>query len=72
MSPLAPFGQRNLCENRNHTRANSPVRHCPQCGDVVNQNVRLKQCSENEHAALRRHQNKFCLDCGVQLIAALR
>jgi len=60
--------QRNFCSNRNHSRSNAPVRYCPQCGEVVNGNVPDKKCSEEEHATRRRERNKFCVDCGAQLI----
>jgi hypothetical protein len=65
MTPARP----TPCENRNHSRANSPVRHCPQCSGVVNSSIETKQCDETSHAALRRMQNRFCIDCGTQLIA---
>jgi rRNA maturation protein Nop10 len=57
------------CPNRNHTRAAVPVRHCPQCGGVVNGAVPVKHCAEAAHAVYRRQQNRFCIDCGVELIA---
>ena len=59
-----------LCENMNHRRANSPVRHCPQCGGIVNRQVGRQHCIENKHAASRRQQTAFCVDCGERLIAA--
>ncbi len=62
MSP----GQR--CENYNHGRPNAPVRHCPSCGGVVNQNLPIKKCTQNEHAKTRSERNRFCLDCGEELI----
>lgn len=59
----------NLCENLNHRRANAPVRHCPTCGGVVNERVRAQQCSEVQHAVVRRERSVFCADCGTRLIA---
>jgi len=35
---------------------------------VVNPAIAVKECSEPEHAALRRHQNRYCIDCGDRLI----
>jgi hypothetical protein len=61
--------RRNACDNLNHRRANVSVRHCPTCGGVVNEGVGTRKCSETQHAAARRQQTKFCVDCGTQLIA---
>jgi hypothetical protein len=58
----------NFCDNMNHLRPNAPVVHCPDCGGVVNRNARGKQCDEAKHAASRRQQSTFCVDCGTQLI----
>jgi len=38
------------------------------CGDVVNRNIPIKNCSEEEHAKKRKDRNKYCIDCGKQLI----
>ena len=59
-------GQR--CENYNHARSNAPIRFCPTCGGVVNQSLHIKKCTQDEHATKRRERNKFCVDCGEQLI----
>ena len=58
----------NSCPNLNHTRSNAQVRHCPTCGDVVNENVPAKKCREEQHAKSRLGRNRFCVDCGEQLI----
>jgi hypothetical protein len=58
----------NLCENMNHRRSNAPVSHCPQCGEVVNANVRADPCNESRHAAARRQQAAFCMHCGLSLV----
>ncbi len=60
------LGQR--CENYNHGRPNAPVRCCPSCGGVVNQNMPIKKCTQGEHAKNRRERNTFCVHCGEQLI----
>jgi hypothetical protein len=60
--------QKNSCPNFNHGRVNAPVRACPMCGDVVNKNIPIKDCSEEEHAKKRKGRNKYCIDCGKQLI----
>jgi hypothetical protein len=60
--------QPNPCDNMNHRRANAPVGHCPQCGGVVNDRIRVAPCSEPRHAAARRNHSMFCVDCGSQLI----
>jgi len=56
------------CDNMNHRRANSPVPHCPQCGQVVNRTLPRRHCSDEEHAVSRRQGSVFCVGCGVQLI----
>ena len=61
---------RNPCDNLNHRRSDPPVGHCPQCGGVVNARIRAQPCSEAQHAAARRHQTVFCVDCGTQLIVS--
>ncbi|MEW6271909.1 MAG: hypothetical protein AB1689_21715 [Thermodesulfobacteriota bacterium] len=58
------------CSNMNHSRANSPVRFCPQCSGVVNEAVPIKRCTDTAHATLRRRQMKFCIDCGVALVVS--
>jgi ribosomal protein S27AE len=57
------------CDNMNHRRRDAPVSHCPECGGVVNAQIAAKGCSESKHAAARRRQSKFCVDCGTQLVA---
>jgi rRNA maturation protein Nop10 len=61
--------QATSCPNFNHRRANAPVRFCPNCGDVVNEAVPTRKCSEEKHSKKRREQSKYCIDCGEQLIA---
>jgi hypothetical protein len=58
------------CDNMNHRRAGAPVAHCPQCGEVVNSAVHPAACTEAGHAAARRRQCAFCVDCGRKLITA--
>ncbi len=60
--------QGNRCPNFNHSRVNAPVRFCPMCGEVVNENIPVTRCSEEEHAIKRRERSKYCIDCGKQLI----
>jgi hypothetical protein len=52
----------------NHRRLDAPVGHCPECGAVVNAQVGYKSCSEDKHAAARRRQSVYCVDCGKKLI----
>jgi ribosomal protein L34E len=56
------------CENMNHRRANSPVPHCPQCGEVVNGGLPRSECADQQHAVSRRQGSVFCVRCGTQLI----
>ena len=57
-----------VCPNLNHRRSNSPVRFCPKCGEVVNNAVAVKRCSEMTHAQRRQDRDQFCVDCGEQLV----
>jgi len=52
----------------NHRRPDAPVAHCPQCGGVVNPRAAADACNEAKHAAARRRQSTFCIDCGAQLV----
>jgi hypothetical protein len=63
------FRATNPCDNMNHVRRDAPVRHCPVCGAVVNARVVERVCEETKHGAARRRQTRYCVDCGVQLIA---
>ena len=56
------------CRNFNHGHANAPMRFCSMCGEVVNKNIAAAACSEEKHAKKRRERNKYCGDCGEQLI----
>jgi hypothetical protein len=57
------------CDNLNHLRPNAPIRHCPQCGDVVNAQRATVRCEPATHATRRKAQSAFCIDCGDGLIA---
>ena len=59
---------KSTCQNMNHRRRNSPVRGCPDCGEVVNASIPPRACSEAEHARSRRGQAAYCVDCGKRLI----
>lgn len=63
--------QENRCPNLNHRRANAPVRFCPTCGEIVNEHIPNGKCSEEKHARERRKMNKYCVDCGEQLIQGI-
>ena len=56
------------CPNRNHGRANAPVRFCSMCGQVVNEDIPIQKCREEKHARSRRERTKYCVDCGEQLM----
>ena len=60
--------QRGNCPNFNHRRPNAPVRFCPECGEVLNEYIRMRKCTEEAHATMRRNRNKYCVDCGEKLI----
>jgi hypothetical protein len=65
MRPMPP----DPCDNMNHRRRDAPVSHCPECGRVVNDQIARGRCEESKHAAARRRQSKFCVDCGTRLMA---
>jgi hypothetical protein len=68
---MPPYVAPNPCDNMNHRRRNAPVSHCPECGAVVNpEHVAAERCAEPKHAAARRRQSRFCVDCGTQLIGS--
>ncbi len=56
------------CPNYNHGRPNAPVRFCSMCGEVVNKSISAEVCSEEKHAKKRHERNKYCVNCGEQLI----
>ena len=60
--------QENRCSNFNHSRTNVPVHFCSMCGEVVNINIPIKNCTQDEHAKSLRDRNKYCVNCGEQLI----
>jgi len=64
------LSQETFCPNQNHKRSNAPVRHCPQCGGVVNDGVPAQTCPDARHDEQRRRQSLFCIDCGRQLRVA--
>jgi len=37
---------------------------------VVNERIVAPDCDEAKHAAARRRQSRFCVDCGRELIVA--
>jgi hypothetical protein len=70
---IGPTKRVNACENLNHRRANAPVAHCPQCGEVVNQSLRAgARCDDARHTIARRTFAAFCIHCGTRLIAPPR
>ena len=57
----------NRCFNYGHVRKNPPVRFCPNCGEVVNDKIPIKQCSKESHTRRRMDLGIFCVDCGQPL-----
>jgi ribosomal protein L34E len=57
------------CDNLNHLRPNAPIRHCPQCGRMVNGERGAGACDAAVHANRRKQQSAYCIDCGFELIA---
>lgn len=58
------------CINQNHSKMNVAVRYCVSCGEVVNQKISKRSCSQAEHAKSRKSGSEFCVDCGENLKAA--
>lgn len=56
------------CPNLNHRNPHVPVRFCSNCGEVVNGDLPIKRCGEQEHARRRRERETFCVHCGERLI----
>ncbi len=56
-----------LCPKFNHRRTIVPVRFCAQCGEVVNGEIPIRQCDEEEHAIKRRNRQQYCGECGEPL-----
>ena len=56
------------CPNFNHGRPNAPIRFCPMCGAVVNNDIPVKKCPVEVHTKKRSERSKYCVDCGEQLI----
>lgn len=61
---------REKCDNLNHRRSKPPVRCCPTCGEVVNNQIPGTTCGDETHAKRRMSGAMFCLDCGAQLRAS--
>ncbi len=59
--------QSNFCPNLNHRRSRVPVRGCPMCGEIVNQTIPRRCCTDEEHAIKRRDRDNYCSGCGLQL-----
>lgn len=59
--------QKNHCANFNHRRTNPPVHFCLDCGEVLNDNISVQNCSEEAHAKKRKERNRYCIDCGKLL-----
>ena len=56
------------CYNDNHGRAVVTVRFCSHCGEVLNDRIRAYLCAAKDHAAMRRSQSVYCVDCGERLL----
>lgn len=63
--------QRDICCNCNHWKSIVLVHFCSMCGGEVNKKISIIECTEEEHAIKRRNRNKYCVDCGKQLIMGL-
>ncbi len=64
------MAQIELCPNDNHGRPIVTVRFCPNCGEIVNGEIPIGTCSEEQHAKRRRTQSAYCTDCGRGLFQA--
>ena len=57
------------CENKNHSKMNVVVRNCTSCGEIVNQKISKRHCSNEDHARRRKDRNAYCANCGKDLLA---
>ena len=55
------------CINQNHSKMNVTVRNCSACGEIVNDKIAKKTCTEPQHARKRKEGNVHCVDCGTGL-----
>ena len=58
------MARRERCWNDNHGRAIVTVRFCLHCGEIVNGEIPIGTCSEEQHAKRRRARDAYCMDCG--------
>jgi hypothetical protein len=58
------------CPNMNHSRSNTPVRYCPNCGEQVG-NLNMVKCDTQKHDYRRKERDHYCVDCGKSLKGAL-
>ena len=54
------------CPTLSHNHANAVVRHCPICGEVINDRIPAKTGCHAEHIRRRTHAT-FCVDCGERI-----
>jgi len=55
------------CRSSCHVSSEPAVRYCPNCGELVNEKIPFKQCTEQSHARMRMDVGQFCRDCGEKL-----
>ena len=55
-----------LCPNLNHRRTTVTIRHCPDCGALLNAQIAVTPCRDEDHAQQRR-RSTYCVDCGLRL-----
>ncbi len=55
------------CLNFCHVDSEPSFRYCPNCGELVNEKILIKQCGEELHARKRMDVGRFCKDCGEKL-----
>ncbi len=58
---------KNPCTHECHGDPEAPVRHCPDCGEAINELITMRRCNEIVHEKGRVSGWKFCTNCGRKL-----
>lgn len=61
------IARNNICSNLNHRITNAPVRYCPMCGEIVNNNIPTCECPAEDHAKKRRERKSIVLIAASRL-----
>jgi hypothetical protein len=68
MGGCYPLTEEKIDEEVTRTEPGNYALGYPDCGEVVNQDIPIRRCTEAEHAEKRRNRCVYCVNCGKQLI----